>query len=38
LIDCGYWTSATLDYNIKHDFGKPKQKLLAKLKAAPPLK
>lgn len=35
LIDCGYWSSATLDYNIKHDFGKSKQKLLAKLKAAP---
>jgi peptidoglycan/xylan/chitin deacetylase (PgdA/CDA1 family) len=30
VIDCGYWTSTTLDYNIKHDFGKSKQKLPAK--------
>ena len=22
LIDCGYWSARTLDYNIKHDFGK----------------
>ncbi len=20
VLDCGYWTTATLDYNIKHDF------------------
>jgi peptidoglycan/xylan/chitin deacetylase (PgdA/CDA1 family) len=26
LIDCGYWTPATLDYNIKHDFGRPANK------------
>jgi len=22
ILDCGYWSAATLDYNIKHDFGK----------------
>ncbi len=22
LIDCGYWSTKTLDYNIKHDFGR----------------
>lgn len=28
LIDCGYWDTAKLDFNIKHDFGqiKPKKK------------
>ncbi|MGN6398043.1 MAG: polysaccharide deacetylase family protein [Mucilaginibacter sp.] len=31
VIDCGYWTSATLDYNIKHDFGKLKQRQLARV-------
>jgi len=32
ILDCGYWTATTLDYNIKHDFGQPKKKLLAKVK------
>jgi len=22
ILDCGYWTTANLDYNIKHDFGR----------------
>ncbi len=30
LIDCGYWSAATLDYNIKHDFGQPRFKRMAK--------
>jgi len=36
VIDCGYWTNATLDYNIKHDFRSPadqkqlKAKIIAK--------
>ncbi len=33
LIDCGYWTTATLDYNIKHDFGKPANKKQPELAA-----
>jgi len=23
LLGCGYWSAQTLDYNIKHDFGRP---------------
>lgn len=23
LLGCGYWNAKTLDYNIKHDFGRP---------------
>lgn len=23
ILGCGYWTAKTLDYNIKHDFGRP---------------
>jgi peptidoglycan/xylan/chitin deacetylase (PgdA/CDA1 family) len=23
LLGCGYWSAKTLDYNIKHDFGRP---------------
>ena len=26
LLGCGYWSAQTLDYNIKHDFGKPAPK------------
>jgi len=33
LIDCGYWSNAKLDYNIKHDFGRPADQKLAKAKA-----
>ena len=33
LLGCGYWSATTLDYNIKHDFGKvPKKTVLAKAK------
>ena len=33
ILGCGYWSAATLDYNIKHDFGKPAPKaVLAKVK------
>ncbi|HVS91523.1 MAG TPA: polysaccharide deacetylase family protein [Mucilaginibacter sp.] len=33
LIDCGYWDTGTLDYNIKHDFGRPAKpaKVMAQL-------
>lgn len=32
LIDCGYWNTATFDYNIKHDFGRlPKKQSQIKL-------
>jgi peptidoglycan/xylan/chitin deacetylase (PgdA/CDA1 family) len=24
VLDCGYWDCKTFDYNIKHDFGRPK--------------
>ncbi|MBS1524513.1 MAG: polysaccharide deacetylase family protein [Bacteroidetes bacterium] len=27
LIDCGYWDAGTLDYNIKHDFGRVKKEM-----------
>jgi len=32
VLDCGYWSTETLDYNIKHDFGRPEPQkpLLAK--------
>jgi peptidoglycan/xylan/chitin deacetylase (PgdA/CDA1 family) len=26
VLGCGYWSAATLDYNIKHDFGRPVSK------------
>jgi peptidoglycan/xylan/chitin deacetylase (PgdA/CDA1 family) len=26
IITCGYWSAQTLDYNIKHDFGRPVKK------------
>jgi len=33
LLGCGYWSAQTLDYNIKHDFGKvAKVGLLAKVR------
>jgi len=34
LLGCGYWSAKTLDYNIKHDFGRPapKEEILAKTK------
>lgn len=34
LLGCGYWSAKTLDYNIKHDFGRPvlKESVLAKAK------
>ncbi len=27
ILGCGYWTAQTLDYNIKHDFGRPTKKI-----------
>ncbi|WP_448698691.1 polysaccharide deacetylase family protein [Mucilaginibacter sp. AW1-3] len=37
ILSCGYWNAETLDYNIKHDFGRPSPKLasLAKPKQQP---
>jgi peptidoglycan/xylan/chitin deacetylase (PgdA/CDA1 family) len=32
ILGCGYWSAATLDYNIKHDFGRLKPIVLAKTK------
>lgn len=35
ILDCGYWSTLTLDYNIKHDFGRiPKKqaKVIAEAK------
>jgi peptidoglycan/xylan/chitin deacetylase (PgdA/CDA1 family) len=34
ILGCGYWSANTLDYNIKHDFGRPagKAAVLAKTK------
>ncbi len=34
ILGCGYWSAQTLDYNIKHDFGRlnPKNTVLAKAK------
>jgi len=34
LLGCGYWSAKTLDYNIKHDFGRPapKETVSAKVK------
>lgn len=35
VLDCGYWNTQALDYNIKHDFGKPaKSKVNAQSPAA----
>jgi peptidoglycan/xylan/chitin deacetylase (PgdA/CDA1 family) len=32
LIDCGYWDTATFDWNVKHDFGRPAKQSLAAIK------
>jgi hypothetical protein len=36
LIDCGYWSTKTFDWNVKNDFGRGKtsQKPIAQNKAA----
>jgi peptidoglycan/xylan/chitin deacetylase (PgdA/CDA1 family) len=33
VLGCGYWSAAILDYNIKHDFGRPAPKELVLAKA-----
>lgn len=33
ILGCGYWDAQTLDYNIKHDFGRPAPKSVVLAKA-----
>ncbi|OCX53250.1 polysaccharide deacetylase [Mucilaginibacter sp. PPCGB 2223] len=35
ILSCGYWTAETLDYNIKHDFGRAQLRLVSNAKAKP---
>jgi peptidoglycan/xylan/chitin deacetylase (PgdA/CDA1 family) len=34
ILGCGYWSTKTLDYNIKHDFGHPSSLKLRRTKSA----